>query len=73
MRDGAVKILAGGYFLKAFLKNMGFNWNASDGTWEKEIDTAHNTEESIKTDLNDLADEWGFTILLFWQLRLLEP
>ena len=57
VRDGAVKILAGGYFLKAFLKNMGFNWQPSDSTWEKEIDTAQNSEESIKADLNELRSQ----------------
>ena len=62
VREGAVKVVSNGFFLKGFLKKtLNFKWQQDDSTWEKEI-TDENSAESIMQDLEDLTQEWGFLI-----------
>ena len=62
VREGAVKVVSNGFFLKGFLKKtLNFKWQQDDSTWEKEI-TDENSAESIMQDLEDLTQEWGFQV-----------
>ena len=57
-----MQVAQGGYFLKSMLKIIGFTWDKDGNFWKKPI-TPENTEATIRADLQEICDEWGFTLV----------